>query len=293
MKTYSGIHIPLVTPFNNKGIDYNALDKLIEYYCQFGVASISPCGSTGESSTLSHDEQKSIISHVVKKVNGRTKVLAGTGSNNTTEAIELTQYAYDHGADACLVVSPYYNKPTQEGIIDYYLSISKKVPIDIIIYNIPSRTSSNLTFETIKVLSQENNIKGIKEGYGDISRFQDLTGYFMDSDFSILTGEDTMLLECLVLGGDGGIMAAAGLIPGDLLELKEYIDKGDLIQARKKHHYLLPLINKLFDETNPILVKYAISKVLEIPDLLRSPLVKANNELLLELDKYLEKYNLI
>lgn len=293
MKTYNGIHIPLITPFKNGSIDYNALDKLIEYYCQFNIASISPCGSTGESCTLSHDEQKSIISYVVKKVNGRTKVLAGTGSNNTIEAIELTKYAYEVGVDACLIVSPYYNKPSQEGIIDYYLSISKKIPIDIILYNIPSRTSSLLSVETIKTLSNEKNIKGIKEGYGDLGRFQDLTGHFIDSDFSILTGEDTMLFECLALGGDGGIMAAAGLVTEELIQLKKLMDNSNLIDARNKHHYLLPLINKLFDDTNPILVKYAIAKLLNLPYELRSPLTLAKNEKLLEIDAFLENYNLI
>lgn len=272
MKKYAGIHIPLITPFANGRVDFAALSKLVDYYCKSNASSLIPCGTTGESCTLSHDEQKAIISHVVKAVAGRKLVIAGTGSNNTTEAIELTQHALEAGADACLVVSPYYNRPTQEGIAQYYEAIANTVAIDLILYDIPSRTGSLMDVETISRLSQHPRIRGVKEGYGDIGRFQDLAARFLGSDFAVLTGEDTLLFECVALGGDGGVMAAAGVMPNELVKLHQSLVASALPEARALHHSLLPIIRSLFCETNPIVVKYAISQVIGMPYELRSPL---------------------
>lgn len=288
MKKYAGIHVPLVTPFRDGNIDFQALDTLVEYYCNSDAVSLIPCGTTGESCTLTHDEQKEIISHVVRKVAKRKLVIAGTGSNNTLEAIELTRYAYEAGADACLVVSPYYNRPTQEGIVLYFETLAREVPVDIILYDIPGRTGSLMSLDTIVRLAGNPGIKGIKEGYGDITRFQELTGRLRHTDFAILTGEDTLLFECVVLGGDGGVMAAAGLIPNELAKVHRLLVAGALAESRELHHQLLPHIRNLFAETNPIVVKYALSQVLGIPYELRSPLTKATHESCVLIDGSLE-----
>ena len=273
MKTYEGIYVPLATPFKEGEIDWESLGKTIEYYVSVGVAGIVPCGSTGECCTLSHDEHNKVIQYSVERVAGRIKVVAGTGSNSTQEAIKLTQAAEQAGADAVLVVSPYYNRPSQEGIYQYFADVAASVTIDIILYNIPARTGSNVDVDTVVRLAQLPNIKGIKEGSGDIQQMTDLAHHFYDQDFAILTGEDSLLFQLSCLGGNGGIMAAACVYPEQLVEVHELVRTGQLQQARALDRLLRPVVKALFLEANPVVVKYAVSRKLGIPYELRKPLL--------------------
>lgn len=275
MKKYAGIHVPLITPFIDGKINWSGLERLVEHYCESDVVSLIPCGTTGENCTLTHEEQRQIIGFVTEKVNRRKLVIAGTGSNNVAEALDLTRYAHQAGVDACLVVSPYYNRPTQKGIIDYYKALVDSVPVDVILYNIPSRTGSDIGLDAIYHLAELPRIVGIKEGLGDMARFQALTSVFRDNPFSVLTGEDTLLFESACLGADGGIMASAGVIPQELARLFGLIQAQHLVEARELHHRLLPLIRSLFVETNPIATKYAICKKLGLPYEVRAPLTAA------------------
>lgn len=293
MKKYSGIFVPMVTPFSNGEIDWQSLEKLIKYYISVGVSGIIPCGSTGECSTLTPSEHEEIIGFTIDKVAGRTKVIAGTGANNTAEAVALTRYADSKGADAALVVSPYYNRPTQQGIYNYFCEITNETDIDIIIYNIPSRTGSNVEFETVKKLSKLENIKGIKEGAGDIQQMIDLTYHFKNQDFSILTGEDTLLYNCCALGGDGGIMAAATVCTEQLIEEYQLLVDQKWDEARAIDERLRPVIQALFLETNPIAVKYAVAQLFAIPYEVRSPMTLLGDDKRKQLIKVLGQADII
>ncbi|AJR09196.1 4-hydroxy-tetrahydrodipicolinate synthase [Photobacterium gaetbulicola] len=273
MNTYEGIYVPLVTPFKNGDIDWESLGQSIEYYISVGVAGIVPCGSTGECCTLSHDEHNKVIQFSVEQVAGRIKVVAGTGSNSTYEAIKLSQAAEQAGADAVLVVSPYYNRPSQEGIYQYFADVAASVNIDVILYNIPARTGSNISVDTVVRLSEIANIKGIKEGSGDIQQMTDLAHHFYDQDFAILTGEDTLLYQLSTLGGNGGIMAAACVYPEQLIKVHQLVRDGKSLQASELDRLLRPVIKALFLEANPVVVKYAVSLKLDIPYELRKPLL--------------------
>ena len=274
MKRYQGIHVPLITPFSDGKIDWEAFGKLIDWYKGTGVASIIPCGTTGESCTLNHEEHREIIRFSIERAGPALNVIAGTGSNSTYEAIALTAFAAEVGAKAALVVSPYYNRPTQEGIFEYFADIARAVPgFDLLIYNIPCRTGSNVEVDTVKRLAEIPEIKGIKEGAGDIQSIIDLAHHFLDTDFSVLTGEDTLLFNLCTVGGDGGIMAAAGVCPNELVSVFKLIQAGQLNEARALDRRLRPLIQALFCVTNPVAVKYAVAQRLGIPYELRRPLL--------------------
>lgn len=273
MKKYAGVFVAMTTPFDAQGaVDYDSLDTLIDFYVRSGVAGVVPCGTTGEASTLSVAEHRDVIRRTVETVAGRIKVIAGTGANNTIEAIALTRAACDAGADAALVVTPYYNRPPDRGVVDYYEQVAACSPLDIIAYNIPARTGKNMSAELIGRLAAIPSLKGVKEGAGDIAQMADLVHMFMGTDFAILTGEDTLLMECCCLGGDGGIMAAAAVIPAELCELYRLIARGDLAAAQALNKRLRPVVQGLFCESNPMPVKYALHKMFGMSASLRSPM---------------------
>lgn len=273
VKTYSGVYVAMTTPFTKLGaVDYDALDTLIDFYVRSGVAGVVPCGTTGEASTLSVSEHREVIKRTVDKVASRVKVIAGTGANNTLEAIALTRAACDAGVDAALVVTPYYNRPPDRGVVDYYEQVAACSPLDIIAYNIPARTGKNMSADLIGRLAEIASLKGVKEGAGDIGQMADLVHRFTGTDFAVLTGEDTLLLECCAMGGDGGIMAAAAVIPAELNQLYTLLAKGELSAAQALNKRLRPIVQGLFCESNPIPVKYALHKMFGMSPALRSPM---------------------
>ena len=270
---FNGAIVALVTPFRNGAIDGKALGELIDRCISDGVSGFVPCGSTGESATLSHDEHKEAVDLTVKAVKGRAKVIAGTGSNNTLEAIELTRHAKDAGADGALLISPYYNKPTQPGIFRHYETIANAVDLPIIVYNIPGRTASNILPETIARMAEIDNIVGVKEASGNLQQIAEVAR-LCGPDFDLISGDDALTLPILAVGGCGAISASANVIPREMVELCRAWDVGESKRALEIHQKLLPLWSVLFLETNPIPIKAALHLQGRISDEVRMPLTK-------------------
>jgi 4-hydroxy-tetrahydrodipicolinate synthase len=287
----SGSIVALVTPFNNDGsIDFKSLENLIEFHIQEGTDGILPCGCTGEAATLVHDEQKEVIKFVVEKVNGRIPVLAGTGSNSTKEALDLTSFAKKAGADAALLITPYYNKPTPEGQYLHYKKIAEEVDIPIVLYNVPSRTGINMLPETIARLSKVPNIVAIKEAnpsLDQVSRTLSLC------DITVLSGNDSVTLPILSVGGEGVVSVAANVVPKKMHQLVENFKKGNISEARKIHYELVPLFEALFYETNPIPVKETLAMMGKIQPNFRMPLCRMTEEKKARLVKVLKDLGLV
>jgi len=254
---FEGLSTALITPFRDDAIDEPALRELVERQIAAGVEQLVPCGSTGESATLSHVEHGQAIEIVVSAARGRARVLAGTGSNNTREAIELTQHAKAVGADGALLISPYYNKPTQEGIYEHYRAVAEQTQFPIVTYNIPGRTGSNIAPSTIARLADVPNIVGVKEACGDISQIADVVALCHD-EFAVLSGDDALNLPIMAVGGKGAISTASNIAPMAVGELLRACRDNDFARARILHFQLLPLFEALFLETNPIPVKCAL-----------------------------------
>ncbi|MGB3365451.1 MAG: 4-hydroxy-tetrahydrodipicolinate synthase [Thermodesulfobacteriota bacterium] len=254
-----GSIVAIVTPFRDGKIDEDALKNLIEFQIENGTHGIVPCGTTGESPTLSHEEHEYVIELTVQTANKRVPVIAGTGSNSTKEAIRLTRFAKEIGADAALVVVPYYNKPTQEGLYLHFKQIASQVDIPIILYNIPGRSGVNMTPQTIARLAADfKNIIGVKEAAGSIpqaSKILQLCGM----DFLVLSGEDALNFPLLTIGARGFISVTANIAPKDVSNLYNLYASGEFEKARDLHYKLLPLNEALFIETNPIPIKAALS----------------------------------
>jgi len=289
---FSGSYVALVTPFKNNRVDVDKLEELVEFHVNKGTSGISPCGTTGESATLSHEEHRLVIETVVKAVNGRVKVIAGTGSNNTTEAIELTRFAKKVGADACLVITPYYNKPTQNGLYLHFKEVSEAVDVPIVMYNVPGRTGVNMLPSTVAKLAKIKNIVGLKEASGDISQVSQIVRD-CGEDFDVLSGDDAMTFPILAVGGKGVISVAANIVPEKMAGLVEAFNREDIKKAREMHLKLFPLFGAMFYETNPIPVKTAMSLMGMISDEIRLPLCKMSEENLAKLKTTLREYNLI
>ena len=235
-----GLYTALITPFNNKGeVDYLAFDKIIDRQLKAGVDGLVPCGTTGESPTLSPAEHKNIIAYITQRVKGKTKILAGTGSNSTEEAIELSIHAKEAGADACLLVTPYYNKPTQEGLYQHFKSIAEKVKMPCILYNVPGRTSLRIETSTIKRLADVEFIIGIKDAVGDID-FTSETLSITPKYFISLTGTDSQIYSSMMLGGRGAVSVLSNVVPEQTKELIDACLKGDFKKAQISH-FKLPL----------------------------------------------------
>jgi len=260
---FSGIHIPVVTPFDQGNrFDRATMALLIERLIAAGVNGIAPCGTTGESATLSYDEHREVIESVIAATAGRALVIAGTGSNSTAEAVALTRHAERAGADAALIICPYYNRPTQQGLIEHFRTIADSTALPIIMYNIPKRTGVNLEAATAVELSRVPNIVGIKEASGDLDQIMQIIAH--TEDFDLLTGDDALLYPLAALGAHGGILAAAHIATEQWVRLWRCAEAGEMTEARKLHYRLLPLVKALFHETNPTPLKAAL-EMLGIP----------------------------
>jgi 4-hydroxy-tetrahydrodipicolinate synthase len=278
---FEGLSTALITPFRDGALDEPALRNLVERQIAAGVDQLVPCGCTGESATLSHLEHGKAIEIVVSAARGRIRVVAGTGSNNTREAIELTQHAKAVGADGALLISPYYNKPTQEGIYEHYRAIAEQAEFPLVTYNIPSRTGSNIAPSTLERLADVPHIVGVKEACGDISQISEVVARCPE-DFAILSGDDALNLPIMAIGGKGAISTASNVAPEAVGELLRACRDNDLSRARELHYQLHPLYDALFFETNPIPTKCA----LELMGLINSaevrppltPITEANRE---------------
>ncbi|HPD52030.1 MAG TPA: 4-hydroxy-tetrahydrodipicolinate synthase [Methanoculleus sp.] len=257
---FEGVLPAIITPFfrdSNMSLDLDGLESNIESLLQRGVHGIVPCGSTGESATLTFEEHETVIAKTVEVVDGRVPVLAGTGSNSTAEAMRLTRSAKDAGADGALIISPYYNKPNRSGLIKHFTKLAD-LDLPIVIYNVPGRTAQNLQPDLVAELAEHPNIVGIKEASGDITQISRIIEETQDEDFSVLSGDDAMTLPILAIGGAGVISVAANIVPGLMVEMYESFSAGDLAQAQDLHYILSPLMRAMFIDTNPIPVKKAV-----------------------------------
>jgi 4-hydroxy-tetrahydrodipicolinate synthase len=289
---FGGAIVAIVTPFKNGLVDEDAFRQLIEEQIAAGTDGIVPCGTTGESTTLSHEEHDRVVEIAIDAVNKRVPVIAGTGSNSTAEALRLTRHAWEAGADAALMVCPYYNRPTQEGLYLHYRTVAEKVPIPIIIYNIPGRTGTNMLPETLARLAKIPNIVGVKEAAGSIKQMSDVI-QLCGADFDVLSGDDIFTLPLLALGGKGIISVVSNVVPGDMAGMVDAFAAGDLQKARALHFRMSPLIDALFIETNPIPVKAALAMMGKIDGELRLPLCPMTEKNEAVLRKVMQEYGLI
>ena len=289
---FKGAIVAIVTPFKNGRIDEEALRKLIEFQIEGGTSGIVPCGTTGESATLSHEEHDRVIEITIDAAKKRVPVIAGTGSNSTAEALRLTKHAYEAGADGALIVCPYYNKPTQEGLYQHYKAIAEAVPIPIIVYNIPGRTGINLNPDILARLAEIPNIVGVKEAAGSIKQMSDIIG-LCDPGFDVLSGDDAFTLPLLALGGKGVVSVISNIAPADMANMVKAFEAGDLAKARQLHYKMIPLIDCMFIETNPVPVKAALSMMGLIEYEMRLPLCKLTQNSYDKLKKAMTDYGLI
>jgi 4-hydroxy-tetrahydrodipicolinate synthase len=268
---FEGVLTALVTPFRDGDVDETALRALVERQIQAGVDGLVPCGSTGESATMSHAEHRRVVEVVVDAASGRVPVVAGTGSNNTREAVELTAHAKEAGAQGALLISPYYNKPTQEGLVEHFAEIARQTAFPLVPYNIPGRTGSNILPTTMARLADIEHVVGVKEACGDINQIAAAIAR-CPSDFAVLSGDDAMTLPLLAMGGAGVITTSGNVAPAQMCELVGSFRAGDVDAARRLHYRLLPLFDALFCETNPIPVKAALAMLGLVGPEIRLPL---------------------
>ena len=274
---FSGSLVAIVTPFSKGKFDEKAMADLIEFHIANGTDGIVPCGTTGESATLTPDEHERVVAVTVEVVNKRITVIAGTGSNSTDEAIIFTKHAKAVGADGALLITPYYNKPTQEGLFRHFEAVAKAVYLPQILYNIPGRTSINMLPTTTARLSQVPNIIGIKEGSGSLQQVSEII-HCSKQDFLILSGDDPLTLPMMALGGKGVITVTANVAPTDMAHMVSAALNGDYERARTLHFKLTPLFSALFLETNPIPVKAALAMMGKMSEEVRLPLTPLADE---------------
>lgn len=265
MEKYHGAIVAIVTPFINGEVDEQGLVDLIEFQIENGTHGIVPCGTTGESATVGFDDHKRIIELTVKTVGGRVPVIAGTGANSTTEAIELTESAKKSGADAVLSVTPYYNKPSQEGLYQHYKTVSEAVDIPTILYNVPSRTSINMLPETVSRLAEIDNIIGIKEACGSLQQISEVIRQCPD-DFILLSGDDFTSMPTVFVGGKGVISVTSNVYPRAMADLMEAALAGDIKKANEIHYRLFPLMTAMFAAPNPVPAKKGVELMGKIKD---------------------------
>jgi len=275
---FEGVYTALITPFRNGTIDYAALEKLVAMQIENAIDGIVPMGTTGESPTVSFEEHKEFIKRVVDLVGGKIKVIAGTGANSTQEAIWLSKEAEEAGVDAVLQVNPYYNKPTQRGLIAHFESVAKSIKIPVVLYNIPGRTGVNFLPASIReLLNRADNIVAMKEASGDIIQMMEL--YELCGErLTLLSGDDNNLLPFLSIGGKGIISVLSNLLPADIKKVVDSFNRGKIEEARKQFYRLLPLCRALFLETNPIGIKAAMEMAGFCTSELRLPLVPLSEE---------------
>ena len=279
MHEYRGVYTALITPFTDLGVvDYKALERIIEHQVEAGIDGLVPCGTTGESPTLSHDEHDRVIAQTIRFAAGRIPVIAGTGSNSTTEAIRLSQHAEDAGANALLLVSPYYNKPTQKGLYLHFRAIAESVKIPCILYNIKGRTGVNLETETLIRLAEDcPNIVAVKEASGSLRQMEDVIKA-SDDDFMVLSGDDNLALDLIKLGGDGVISVASNLFPHEMARMVHSALAGNWDEAERLGSWFAPFFSQCFVETNPIPIKTAMAECGWCRESFRLPLCSLEKE---------------
>lgn len=270
---FKGAFTALVTPFRDGEVDEEAFRALIEWQIEQGIQGLVPCGTTGESATMSHAEHKRVITICVEQVKGRVPVLAGAGSNNTREAVELTSYAKEAKADGALLITPYYNKPTQEGLVAHFAAIAREVSMPFIVYNVPGRTAVNLLPETLAIIKERiPEVKGVKEATGDLNQVSRVIEY-CGPDFQVLSGDDFTVLPILSVGGCGVISVVSNIVPKLMADLNTAFFAGDLDTARALHYRVNPLNRAMFMVTNPIPVKASLAMMGKMGPELRLPMV--------------------
>jgi 4-hydroxy-tetrahydrodipicolinate synthase len=293
MSIFRGAFVAIVTPFIDGQIDEQGLIDLIEFHIASGTHGIVPCGTTGESATMSHEEHHRVVDLTVKTVNGRVPVVAGSGSNSTSEAIDLTRHAKDAGVNGVLMVSPYYNKPSQEGLYQHYKAVAEAVDVPIILYNVPSRTSSNILPQTVARLAQIDNIAGIKEATADLNQISQVISLCPD-DFSVLSGDDFTSMPTVLIGGTGVISVTSNVAPNDMAEMMNAALAGDVAKAKEIHYKMFPLFQAMFYDTNPVPAKKSLELMGKIKSgTPRLPLYSMNDDNLARLKAALSAYGLI
>jgi 4-hydroxy-tetrahydrodipicolinate synthase len=290
-RMFAGCTVALVTPFREGEVDYQALQASVDWQIAQGTPAISPVGTTGESPTLSHEEHEHVIAAVVERAAGRAKVLPGTGSNATAEAVRLTRFAARAGADGALLVAPYYNRPTQEGLYAHFANIAENVDLPLVLYNVPGRTGRNIEPETIERLAKLGPIVAVKEASGSLDQVSDL---LVRTDLTILSGDDSLTLPMLAVGAEGVVSVVANLVPRDVISMISAFECGDLAEARRRHKALFPLCRDLLGiATNPIPVKLALAMLGRGNGELRLPLCPPDERGREALRRSLVRYGLI
>jgi len=277
---FEGSFVAIVTPFNDDGsLDDGKLKELIEFQIENGTHGIVPCGTTGESPTLTHDEHDRVVELTVETVDGRVQVIAGAGSNSTAEALRLTRHAKAVGADGALVITPYYNKPTQNGLYAHFMHITDRVDIPVVIYNVPGRTGTDLQTATLAKLATHQNIIGLKEATGQLSRASEAVNACND-EFTVLSGDDINTLPIMAVGGRGVISVLANVAPREVADMCNAFKTGDLQTAQQIHHQTMQLALDLFIDTNPIPVKTALQMMGKLNGRMRLPLAPMSDDTL-------------
>ncbi len=289
---FHGAITALVTPFKGNGLDEVAYKKLIEWQIEQGIHGLVPCGTTGESPTLTMEEHNRVIETCVQAVRGRVPVIAGAGSNSTAEAVAFTKHAAKAGADAVLVVTPYYNKPTSKGLYLHYKAVSESANIPIILYNVAGRTAKNIEPDLMAKLAGIKNIIGVKEASGNLEQMKNIRD-ICPKDFLLISGDDALTLPIMEMGGVGIISVASNIVPADVAGLVNAFNKGDKQKAQSIHAKLLPLVETLFIETNPIPVKTACALMGMCAVDMRLPMCEMEEATLAKLKDALKKYGLI
>jgi len=288
---FAGLGVALITPFRDGQVDYDRLQQQVEFQVEAGTTCVCPVGTTGESPTLSHPDHERVIAAVVEAAAGRVKVMAGTGSNSTDEALRLSRSAAASGADAALVVAPYYNKPTQEGLYLHYKALAEAVDVPICVYNIPGRTGRNIEPETIIRLAELPGITMVKEATGSMDQASQILA---NTDLTVLSGDDSLTLPLLAIGGRGVISVVGNLIPRDMIAMIRAFEEGRVDEARQWHHKLFPLCrNMLGLATNPIPIKAAMKLVGRDTGELRMPMTPLSDAQEAQLRETLVRYGLL
>jgi 4-hydroxy-tetrahydrodipicolinate synthase len=290
---FTGSFVALVTPFRNGKVDEAKLRELVEMHAANGTDGLVPCGTTGESPTLSHDEHKRVVEIVVEAARKRMKILAGTGSNSTSEAIELTRHAEKAGADGALVVNPYYNKPTQEGLYRHFRAVAESVALPIVVYNIQSRTAVNIETATMSRLVKDvTNIKGVKEASGSLDQMSQVIAA-CGPGFAVLSGDDNLTLPLMAVGGHGVISVIANILPRETADMVHAALENDIKRARELHYRLFPMARAAFLETNPIPIKEAMAMAGMLEPEFRLPMCRMSDANRETLRGILRQYNLV
>ena len=286
---FEGIYTALITPFNEDGsIDWGALKELVDFQVAAGVAGIAPMGTTGESPTIIHEDHLKIIEFVAKQAAGKCQIVAGTGSNSTTEALHMTKIAADYGVDATLQVAPYYNKPSMEGFYRHFMTIADAVDLPMVVYNIPGRTGKNIDNATMLRLAKHPNIQAVKEASGDVNQMMNLIAAKPDT-FTVLSGDDNLGFLLIAMGGKGIVSVASNLYPKEMNALCNAALAGKMEEAKALHYKMLPFFRAEFADTNPVPIKYAMAKAGMIKEAYRLPLCETSDAVKAQVDAAMAK----